>query len=112
MEALRQDTRGIVAAPHLLSRVRFRRRAPAPALRRHVEHYWLIDWDLPAPYTSRVLTHPCVNLALQLSDGAADAEAVGPLHRLFETRLAGHGRVSGVQFRPGAFRAFAGPGCS
>ncbi|WP_016905864.1 AraC family transcriptional regulator [Streptomyces xiaopingdaonensis] len=112
MEALRQDTRGIVAAPRLLSRVRFRRRAPAPALRRHVEHYWLIDWDLPVPYTSRVFTHPCVNLALRLSDGAVESEAVGPLHRLFETRLSGHGRVSGVQFRPGAFRSFSGAACS
>ncbi|NEE47573.1 AraC family transcriptional regulator, partial [Streptomyces sp. SID8455] len=48
----RRDTRGIVDAPDLFTRVRFRRRRPAPALRPYLEHYWLIDWDLDQPYAA------------------------------------------------------------
>ncbi len=104
----RRDTRGIVGAGELFTRVTFRRREPAEALRRYVEHYWLIDWDLTEPYVSRVVPHPCVNLVLQRrGEGRpAQGEVAGPGRGLFTTELTGRGRVCGVQFRPGAFRPF------
>ncbi|MGW1224399.1 AraC family transcriptional regulator [Streptomyces sp. NPDC001478] len=108
----RRDTRGIVDAPALFARVRFRRRMPAPELRPYLEHYWLIDWDLPEPYDSRLVPHPSVNLVFGRYAGCGDrkagsAEVAGIGLGLFTQRLEETGRVCGVQFRPGGFRPFA-----
>lgn len=114
MTGPRRDTRGIVDPRELLTRVRFRRREPAPALRPYVEHYWLIDWDLSEPYAAQVLPHPSVNLTFTY-DGAASAadgvaaglgEVTGIGRELYTRRLTGLGRVCGVTFRPGGFRPF------
>ncbi|MFJ6855190.1 DUF6597 domain-containing transcriptional factor [Streptomyces sp. NPDC091271] len=108
-----RETRGIVDAPDLFTRVHFRLRDPAPALRPHLEHYWLIDWDLPAPYTSRVVPHPSVHLVFQRAEAGGEAEyedsaeVYGIVQGMFSRRLEGKGRVCGVKFRPGAFRPFA-----
>ncbi|MGW6743727.1 AraC family transcriptional regulator [Streptomyces sp. NPDC055025] len=111
MAGPRRDTRGIVDAPELFARVRFRRREPAPALRPYLEHYWLIDWDLPQPYVSHVVPHPSVNVVFQRFGHGPDsppfAEVTGIGLELFTQRLEGRGRVCGVQFRPGGFRPFA-----
>lgn len=107
----RRDTRGIVDAPELFTHVRFRRREPAPALRPYLEHYWLIDWDLPRPYASHLVPHPSVNLVFERYPGCGDeagyAEVSGIGLELFTQKLEGRGRVCGVQFRPGGFRPFA-----
>lgn len=108
----RRDTRGIVDAPELFAHVQFRRRAPAPGLRRHLEHYWLIDWDLSQPYASHLVPHPSVNLVFERYAGCGDedagyAEVAGIGLGLFTQKLEGRGRVCGVQFRPGGFRPFA-----
>ncbi|QIP85271.1 AraC family transcriptional regulator [Streptomyces sp. Tu 2975] len=108
MTGPRRDTRGIVEARELFARVRFRRREPAPDLRPYLEHYWLIDWDLTEPYASNVVPHPSVNVVFQRYDDApAHAEVAGIGLELFTHKLAGLGRVCGVQFRPGGFRPFA-----
>ncbi|MGW6534980.1 AraC family transcriptional regulator [Streptomyces sp. NPDC055051] len=113
--APRRDARGIVAPAELFSRVRFRRHLPAPELRPYLEHYWLIDWSLPEPYTTHVVPHPSVNVVFQRygPPGAGpraarrSAEVSGIGLGLFTQRLEGEGRVCGVQFRPGGFRPFA-----
>ncbi|MFF3853241.1 DUF6597 domain-containing transcriptional factor [Micromonospora sp. NPDC002575] len=106
----RADNRGILDPARLRREVRFRRLPPAPALRPYVEHYWLIDWDLDEPFEQRVLPHPAVNLVFRRdSAGRAvseSAEVAGVGRDLFRINLAGTGRVSGVQFRPGGFRPF------
>ncbi len=111
MTAPRRDTRGIVDASGLFARVRFRRRAPAPALRPYLEHYWLIDWDLPEPYASHVVPHPSVNVVFQQyfqqhTNDEPFGEVAGVGLDLFSKKLQGRGRVSGVQFRPGGFAPF------
>ncbi|MFE8942242.1 DUF6597 domain-containing transcriptional factor [Streptomyces sp. NPDC007872] len=111
----RRDTRGIVDPAGLLSRVRFRRHLPAPELRPYLEHYWLIDWDLPEPYASHVVPHPSVNVVFQrygplgapAAGGSASAEVAGIGLGLFTHKLEEAGRVCGIQFRPGGFRPFA-----
>ncbi|MHA4776858.1 DUF6597 domain-containing transcriptional factor [Streptomyces sp. MSC1_001] len=113
--APRRDTRGIVDPAELLSRVRFRRHTPAPELRPYLEHYWLIDWELPEPYATHVVPHPSVNVVFQrygalgapaaAADGTAEVSGIGL--DLFTQKLAETGRVCGVQFRPGGFRPFA-----
>ncbi|MFC8230789.1 DUF6597 domain-containing transcriptional factor [Streptomyces sp. NPDC057287] len=113
MAGPRRETRGIVDAPDLFTHVRFRLRDPAPALRQHLEHYWLIDWDLAEPYTSQVVPHPSVHLVFQRTEPGSEAERTGfaevygVVQGLFSQRLEGRGRVCGVKFRPGAFRPFA-----
>uniref|UniRef100_A0AAU3GZI6 Helix-turn-helix domain-containing protein n=1 Tax=Streptomyces sp. NBC_01401 TaxID=2903854 RepID=A0AAU3GZI6_9ACTN len=108
-----RETRGIVDAPDLFTHVHFRLRDPAPALRPHLEHYWLIDWDLSESYTSYVVPHPSVHLVFQrtesggVAERAGFAEVYGVVRGLFSRRLEGRGRVCGVKFRPGAFRPFA-----
>ncbi|MFF8791014.1 DUF6597 domain-containing transcriptional factor [Streptomyces sp. NPDC015125] len=108
MAAPRRDTRGIVDAPGLFTRVQFRRRTPAAPLRPYVEHYWLIDWELSEPYATHVVPHPCVNLVFQrYADRPGFGEVAGVGLELFAQKLTGRGRVCGVQFRPGGFRPFA-----
>ncbi|MFG2193385.1 DUF6597 domain-containing transcriptional factor [Streptomyces sp. NPDC048639] len=108
MAAPRRDTRGIIDAPELFARVRFRRREPAEPLRPYLEHYWLIDWDLSEPYASHVVPHPSVNVVFQRFAGRPDfAEVAGIGLELFTQKLEGAGRVCGVQFRAGGFRPFA-----
>ncbi|MDX3052532.1 AraC family transcriptional regulator, partial [Streptomyces scabiei] len=108
MAAPRRDTRGIVDAGELFTRVRFRRREPAEPLRPYLEHYWLIDWDLSEPYVSQVVPHPSVNVVFQRHEGQEPvAEISGIGLGLFTQRLEGRGRVCGIQFRPGGFRPFA-----
>ncbi|MFI7241288.1 DUF6597 domain-containing transcriptional factor [Streptomyces qinglanensis] len=109
-DAPRRDTRGIVQGPGLLARVDFRRRLPAGPLRRWIEHYWLIDWDLEQPYVARVVPHPCVNLVLERRGPADAVPATGLVSGVgtgvFSTELKSVGRVVGAQFRPGGFRPF------
>ncbi|WP_055493054.1 helix-turn-helix domain-containing protein [Streptomyces sp. TP-A0356] len=108
MAAPRRDTRGIVDAAELFSRVVFRRREPAEPLRPYLEHYWLIDWDLPEPYASHVVPHPSVNVVFQrYGDRAPFGEVAGIGLELFTQKLEGRGRVCGIKFRPGGFRPFA-----
>ncbi|MEU8539648.1 AraC family transcriptional regulator [Streptomyces sp. NPDC048717] len=103
----RRDTRGIVDAAALFARVRFRRHAPAPALRPYLDHYWLIDWDLTEPYVSRVVPHPSVNVVFERQgDTGAFGVVSGVADALYTRELAGTGRVCGVKFRPGGFRPF------
>ncbi|MEC4017598.1 helix-turn-helix domain-containing protein [Streptomyces sp. H27-D2] len=107
MAGPRRDSRGIVDASELFSHVRFRRREPAEPLRRYLEHYWLIDWELPEPYATHVVPHPSVNLVFQRYDGTPGfGEVAGIGLGLFTKKLEGTGRVCGVQFRPGGFRPF------
>ncbi|MFJ9729057.1 DUF6597 domain-containing transcriptional factor [Streptomyces sp. NPDC101209] len=108
MAAPRRDTRGIVGAADFLARVDFRRPDAAAPLRRYVEHYWLIDWDLPEPYVSHVVPHPAVHIVFQCFEGQEPfVEVAGVQHGLFVQKLEGRGRVCGIKFRPGAFRPFA-----
>ncbi|NEB74707.1 AraC family transcriptional regulator [Streptomyces sp. SID14478] len=108
--AQERDTRGIVDPAALLTRVRFRRHEPAEALRPYVENYWFIDWDLPAPYASHVLPHPCLHLTFQWdsedgSEGPPYGELTGVCAPgLYTRKIGGLGRVCGAKFRPGAFR--------
>ncbi|KOG28539.1 AraC family transcriptional regulator [Streptomyces resistomycificus] len=108
MAPVRRDTRGIVDAAELFTQVDFRRVEPAEPLRRYVEQYWLIDWDLSEPYVSHVVPHPAVNIVFQRFAGQEPfVEVAGVQHGLFAQKLEGRGRVCGVKFRPGGYRPFA-----
>jgi AraC-like DNA-binding protein len=80
---------------------------PSAALARHVEHHWLILWDLtgkPA-YEQQNLSHPSQHLVI---NPQADTGIFGAATGVFNYRLEGSGRVFGTKFRPGAFHGFFG----
>lgn len=74
--------------------------APGPDLGHLVQHLWVVEWDLPEPYTAQVLPHPNVNLCIM----PGHSRISGTGRRVFLQRLEGAGRVLGVTYRPGAFR--------
>ncbi|RLP80280.1 AraC family transcriptional regulator [Micromonospora sp. BL4] len=117
----RGDSRGILDPGRLLREVRFRRHLPAESLRPWVEHYWLIDWALSAPFEQRIVPHPAVNVVFRrdgdstedghgtgtrTGTGPETGEVAGVGRTLFRITLTGTGRVCGVQFRPGGFHPF------
>ncbi|MEV4654848.1 AraC family transcriptional regulator [Micromonospora sp. NPDC049301] len=103
----RGDSRGILDPGRLLREVHFRRHLPAESLRPWIEHYWLIDWALSAPFEQRVVPHPAVNVVFRRDgDGPEAGEVAGVGRDLFRITLTGTGRVCGIQFRPGGFHPF------
>ncbi|MFI9641214.1 DUF6597 domain-containing transcriptional factor [Micromonospora sp. NPDC051925] len=107
MRQPRGDDRGILDPARLRRELRFRRHLPAPALHPWVEHYWLVDWALTAPFGQQVVPHPAVNVVFRQDAGGPEtAEVAGVGRTLFTVTLTGTGTVSGVQFRPGGFRPF------
>ncbi|MFF3460841.1 DUF6597 domain-containing transcriptional factor [Streptomyces sp. NPDC002619] len=107
MAAARRDTRGIVDTAELFARVDFRLHEPVEPLRPHIEHYWLIDWNLTEPYVSQVVPHPAVHIVFQqLPDQDPFVEIAGVQLGLFTQRLERRGRVCGIKFRPGSFRPY------
>jgi AraC-like DNA-binding protein len=76
---------------------------PGETLRAFVEHYWAVTWENQLPLTRETVPHPSVHLVLE--PGRSELHGVYP--RRFSRIIAGTGRVLGVKFRPGGFRAFA-----
>jgi AraC-like DNA-binding protein len=94
-----------------------RRDAPvSEVLRPFVERYWSVRWDRTGrpPFRSEVLSHPSVNVSVESGDRPRFGYRLpavlvhGIVLRRFTVDLAGTGRVSAVNFRPGGFAAFTG----
>lgn len=96
--------RGLLDLAHAGQNFVLRRYYPAPHLMPYIEHFWIIHWDLRGRpgYTSEVLPHPAVNLAFTRERGWITGVTTGK----YTYDLEGKGDVLGIQFRPGAFRAF------
>jgi AraC-like DNA-binding protein len=77
---------------------------PSADLAPFVEHYWILEWDLPAPQTNQVLSHPSMHLAIE----AGRSGVYGVITKTFTRVTEGKGRVIGTKFRPGGFRPFVG----
>jgi AraC-like DNA-binding protein len=75
---------------------------PSEDLAPFVEHYWILEWDLPAPQTNQVLSHPSVHLAIETGRSGV----YGVITKTFTRVTEGKGRVIGTKFRPGGFRPF------
>src|SRR6266852_3345847 len=69
-----------------------------------VEHFWIVEWELPENRTfqQQSLPHPSVHIALE----RGRAEVVGIVRGRFIRVLQGKGRVFGIKFCPGAFHPF------
>lgn len=113
----RAEPSGLLRPAAARDRSGLRREYPVhPALEPFVERYWSVTWDQggqPA-FRSEVLTHPCVNLAVESGDRPRHGHALpaalvhGVITRRFVIDLYGRGRVTAAKFRPGGWTAFSG----
>ena len=94
------STRGVLHPQTSQRHYSLTRFPPGTGLDHLVAHLWVVEWDLPAPFTAHVLPHPNVNLCVMA--GRSRISGVG--RTVFVQRLEGAGRVVGVTFLPGAFR--------
>lgn len=78
---------------------RLTRYPPSDDLADLVERHWIVEWDLDAPFTQELVTHPCVNLVFERD--------VALIHGVITGRgakeISGRSKAVGVKFRPGGF---------
>lgn len=67
-----------------------------------IEHYWAVTWENQPRVTRETVPHPSVHLALE--PGRSELHGIHP--KRFSRMIEGSGRVLGIKFRPGGFRAF------
>jgi AraC-like DNA-binding protein len=96
-----------VVAPALAGKMfRLGRYLPQPDLAPFLDHYWVVEWDLQGrpPHTQRTLPYPCVHVVFDRARTGIWGLTTGS----FDYELKDAGKVCGLRFRPGAFRAFLG----
>ena len=98
--------KGVVAPAQARKMFRMERYLPAPALAAFLDHFWIVEWDLgeQPPYVQRTLPYPCVHLVFDRARSGIWGVPTGA----FDYALEGAGKVCGLRFRPGAFRAILG----
>jgi AraC-like DNA-binding protein len=81
------------------------RALPSPDLRRFVDRYWIVSWDLRGqqPHTQETLPYPCAHLVFE----AGNTTIVGVMTGKFTRLLEGRGQVFGIKFQPAGFYPFA-----
>jgi AraC-like DNA-binding protein len=94
--------RGILDPEAARRHYRLTRYAPAVDLAHLVERHWIVEWDLRAPFTQHVVTHPVVNLVFEDRVALVHGVVTGRGARTIE----GRGKAVGVKFRPGGFHPF------
>lgn len=75
---------------------------PSPELQEFVEHYWTVRWERQPRVVRETVPHPSVHLVFE----PGDSKLHGVHLRRFSRVIEGDGRVLGVKFWPGGFRAF------
>jgi AraC-like DNA-binding protein len=104
--AVTDRAKGVVAPATASKMFRLGRYLPPPDLAPFLDHYWVVEWDLrgrPA-HTQRTLPYPCVHVVFDRARTGIWGLTTGP----FDYELKDAGKVCGLRFRPGAFRAFLG----
>jgi AraC-like DNA-binding protein len=78
----------------------------ADRLEHFLDHFWIVEWDLGTqpPYVQRTLPYPCVHVVFDRARSGIWGVPTGA----FDYELKGAGKVCGLRFRPGAFRAILG----
>src|SRR4051812_2231462 len=87
---------GAAAAHFTLTKVK-----PAADLAHLIDRHWCVEWDLDAPFTQEIVTHPSVNLAFE-----GEGTIHGVVTKRFRRELVGSGRVIATKFKPGGFHPF------
>jgi AraC-like DNA-binding protein len=99
--------KGVVAPAQARKMFRMERYLPAPELAGFLDHFWIVEWDLgdQPPHVQRTLPYPCVHLVF---DSRVRSGIWGVPSGAFDYELKDAGKVCGLRFRPGAFRAILG----
>ena len=77
---------------------------PSALLAGFVEHYWVVEWELPAGVTHMQEVLP--TLSVQLVFQHDQASIYGVMKKRFIRHLSGTARAIGVKFKPGGFYPF------
>jgi len=104
---VQQRAKGVVAPALAADKFRMGRYLPPPDLAPFIEHYWIVAWDLrgQAPFVQRTLPYPSVHAVF---DSTGKSGVFGVTTGAFDYTLQDAGKVCGLKFRPGAFRALLG----
>ena len=94
--------RGILHLPTDKPFVGLERFEPCPNLTPFIEHYWSVTWERQPKVLRETVPHPSIHLVFE--PGATELHGIH--QRRFSRWIEGSGRVLGVKFRPGGFRAF------
>lgn len=89
---------------------RLARYLPSGRFADFLDHYWVVEWDMTGkePYLQRTLPFPCVNVVFDRGRSGVFGVTTGA----FDYSVQGIGKVLGLRFRPGAFRALLGSSAS
>ena len=99
----RPKPRGVLDPAGLGDRLSLRLSPPSEELSWLVEHYWMVEWELEGGESYRQYTVPQPSVHLVVVPGMCGI--FGVMNRLFSYLLSGKGRVFGIKFAPGGFRA-------
>ena len=77
---------------------------PADDIGFFIEHFWMVEWDLPKAQSFKqdVLAYPSVHLVFERGNTKIHGVVTGK----FTRQLQGEGKVLGIKFRPGGFYPF------
>lgn len=105
IDASQKPARGLLHRTRSFEHFELTRFEPSADLAEHVEHHWLILWDLTGkpPYVQHNLSHPTQHLVLNPQERTG---IFGLATGRFTYVLEHSGRVLGTKFRPGAFHGF------
>ena len=106
LQPVTSKAKGVVAPVLAGKMFRLNRYLPEPPFDSAIEHYWVVQWDLQGkpPFVQRTLPYPSVQLVFD----AGKTAVFGVVSGAFEYTLQDAGRVLGVRFKAGAFRAILG----
>jgi AraC-like DNA-binding protein len=106
LTTVQDRAKGVVAPAEARRMFRMERYLPGPELAAFLDHFWIVEWDLGGrpPYVQRTLPYPCVHVVFDRARSGVWGVPTGA----FDYELKGAGRVCGLRFRPGAFRALLG----
>lgn len=98
--------RGILNVPRGVPVPGHFRKLPAAALRPLIEHYWVVQWSLPAgmQHLAETLPHPSCQWVTERGRSSLYGVPTGRFTRV----IAGRGQAFGVKFRPGGCVPFVG----
>jgi len=94
--------RGILRPDAARRHYRLTRYPPSADLAHLVERHWVVEWDLRAPFTQQLVTHPVVNLVFERDVALVHGVITGRGAKTIE----GRGKAVAVKFRPGGFHPF------
>ena len=106
LQPIQERPKGVLNPAAADKMLRLERYLPAADLAPYMDYFWMVEWALPdgVTHVQRTLPSPCVHLVFD----AGRTAVFGVMTGAFDYTLRGSGRVLGVRFRPGGFRALLG----